>query len=412
MARARLVSRFLKPRAAVALLAVVAACGGGDGGGGRLPEGYSIPVPVSDTLRFVALDTSQWHTCGVELDGSAWCWGADKHGELGVPGSSLGTCDIPGVALVPCTGTPQRVSDAPVFTSLSSSLGANHTCGRTASGAAWCWGFGLGGQLGDGRRVDSVQPVAVAGALSFALLRSSIAGGANCALTPSSEGWCWGPSRDLFGDGVPGAPVATAPVRVDWGRTFVEIDIGQLHACGLTASGEVWCWGSNWYGQLGVGSAGGSGGLNKSNTPVQVVGGHVFRSVVTGTDHSCAIDGSGAAWCWGASSALGSAPSVPDYAGTPQRVSGGHLFASIASGQLHTCGLTADGETWCWGQNYAGELGDGTYSPSNVPVRVQTSARFATLAHRATCGLTADGQAWCWGGNTFGQVGRRSAYER
>lgn len=405
------VFRLLSRYAAGVFLAMATACGGGGGGNG-LPKDYVTPVLVSDTLRFVALDTSQWHTCGVALDGSTWCWGADDYGELGVPGASVGTCDIPNIALVPCTGTPQLVRGAPVFTSLSSSLGANHTCGLSTSGAAWCWGFGLGGQLGDGRRVDSVQPVAVAGALSFAMLRSSTSGLANCALTPSNEGWCWGSGRDLFGDGVAGAPGAWVPVRVDWGHTFVVIDLGELHACGLTASGEAWCWGSNWYGQLGVGSAGGSGGLKESTVPLQIVGGHIFRHIATGSDHSCALDGTGVAWCWGSSLALGSAPSAPGYFGTPQRVAGGHLFASIASGQLHTCGLTANGEAWCWGQNYGGELGDGTHSPANAPVRVQTSVRFSTLAHRATCGLTADGQAWCWGSNAFGQVGRRSPYER
>jgi alpha-tubulin suppressor-like RCC1 family protein len=67
---------------------------------------------------------------------------------------------------------------------------------------------------------------------------------------------------------------------------------------------------------------------------------------------------------------------------------------------------------WCWGLNYGGELGDGSHAPTQTPVRVQTSARFAALAHRATCALTADGQAWCWGDNSYGQVGRRSHWAR
>ena len=114
----------------------------------------------------------------------------------------------------------------------------------------------------------------------------------------------------------------------------------------------------------------------------------------------------------GAWMALGSPTAVPDYVGTPQAVAGGHVFTALASGQLHTCGLTAQGEVWCWGQNYNGELGDGSRTAAQTPVRVDTGVRFDRLAHRATCALTADGQAWCWGSNIFGQVGRRSHWAR
>jgi alpha-tubulin suppressor-like RCC1 family protein len=268
----------------------------------------------------------------------------------------------------------------------------------------------VGGQLGDGRSADSAQPVAVAGGLRFTLLRMSGSSLASCGLTDSGEGWCWGPVADLWGNGA--TVGSSVPVRVDWGRSFVTLDLGELHGCGLTADGQAWCWGSNWYGQLGVGSAGGSGGLSRSSTPRAVVGGRVWRSIAAGSDHSCALDDTGAAWCWGVAFALGSPTSVPDYVGTPQRVAGGHLFTALKSGQLHTCGLTAQGEAWCWGQNYGGELGDGTHAPAQTPVRVQADVRFAALAHRATCALSVEAQAWCWGDNSYGQVGRTSHWAR
>ena len=389
----------------VALALSVSGCGGGGGQDPGPPKDYPTPVLVSETLRFVALDTSQAHTCGTTLDGGTWCWGINEYGELGT-GTTLDLCDIPGITLVACTGAPQRVVGAPVFTALATSLGSGHSCGLTAAGAAWCWGFGVGGQLGDGRSINSTMPVAVAGGLAFTMLRASTSSHATCGLTASGEGWCWGPAADLFGGGSSG--MAATPVRVDWGRPFVALDLGELHGCGLGADGRAWCWGSNWYGQLGVGSAGGSGGLARSNTPLAVVGGRVYRSIASGADHSCALDLAGAAWCWGVAMALGSPTAVRDYVGTPQTVAGGHVFTALASGQLHTCGLTAAGEVWCWGQNYNGELGDGTRTAAQIPVRVDTGARFDRLAHRASCALTADGQAWCWGGNTFGQVGRRS----
>ncbi len=399
----------------VALVLLITACGGGGGTGPggsastAQPLDYATPVLVSETLRFAVLEGSQAHTCGTATDGSTWCWGQNEYGELGTS-AVLDRCDIPGIKLVDCTGTPQRVATAPAFASLTSSLGGGNTCGITAQGASWCWGFGIGGQLGDGRSANSVQPVAVAGALQWALLRKSTSAGTACGLTLAGESWCWGPNGNLWGNG--GSAGAASPVRIDWGRSLVALDLGEQHGCGLTSSGQAWCWGSNWYGQLGLGTAGGSGGLDKSTRPLRVLGAQVFRSIAAGSDHSCALDDAGAAWCWGIGSAVGSAGNTAIYVGTPQAVAGSHVFTALASGQLHSCGLTAAGVIWCWGQNLSGALGDGTHTDATVPVRVQASVNFTQLAHRANCALTADGQAWCWGDNSYGQAGRRSTYAK
>jgi alpha-tubulin suppressor-like RCC1 family protein len=388
----------------------LAACGG-SGSGGRPDPATRQPVLVSASLRFSSIEGSQAHTCGSDLEGRSWCWGKDAYGELGTS-EPLGLCDIPGIELVACTATPRLVAGAPVFADYAMAVGAGRSCGLTPDGAAWCWGFGLGGQLGDGSASNSVAPREVAGGHRFAQLKSATSGLAACGLTPAGAGWCWGPNGQwsTFGNG--GTDGAATPVAVDWGRPFVAFDLGELHGCGLDASGHAWCWGSNWYGQLGVGSAGGSGGTASSPTPVAVTGDGVFRQIAAGADHTCALDDAGAAWCWGAAYAVGSATTVRDYVGTPGRVDGGHVYSALASGAQHTCGLTGDGEIWCWGQNYLGELGDGTQAAAQVPVRVRSDVRFARLAQRATCALDTDGRAWCWGDNSDGQVGRRSVYER
>jgi alpha-tubulin suppressor-like RCC1 family protein len=145
-------------------------CGGTGGEDLGLPQDYPTPVPVSETLRFAALDTSENHTCAVSSDGSTWCWGINEYGELGTD-VALDLCDIPGVVLVACTGTPHGVTGAPVFTALATSV-SGHSCGLTAAGAAWCWGFGMGGQLGDGRSTDSTRPVLRRNAVQRATVHS------------------------------------------------------------------------------------------------------------------------------------------------------------------------------------------------------------------------------------------------
>jgi alpha-tubulin suppressor-like RCC1 family protein len=388
-------------------LALLAACGGGGDDG--LPEDYPRPVVVSDTLRFADVQASQGHTCGLALDGSTSCWGVNGDGELGTS-AALDLCDIPGIVLVSCTGTPQAVAGAPVLTQLTlTGGGAGHTCGLDAEGRAWCWGFGEGGQLGDGLRTSSSAPVAVAGEQRFERLRSSISGESTCGVMPAGSVWCWGVGPDgLWGTGID-YDAASVPKEIAWSEPIAEFDLGQMHGCGISAAGQAWCWGNNWYGQLGAGSAGGDGGLAKSATPLPVAGGHLFRAVSTGLEHSCALDDDGAAWCWGSSS-VAVAPVGEVYVGTPQPVPGGLRFVSIRAGMLHACGLTALGEAWCWGQNYGGELGNGTREPGTTPVRVDAPVRFARLSHRPVCAVTAEGEAWCWGSNLFGQVGRPSRY--
>jgi len=382
--------------------ALLSACGGG-GSGGAPPDAYPTPILVSSTLAFSALETSETHACGTSPLGEVTCWGKDGHGELGASGP-LGQCDLPGVELVPCTAAPQPVAGLPALVSLGAATEPGRTCGLTSGGQAWCWGYGLGGQLGDGQRASSAVPVAVAGGLSLALLRLSSTGLASCGLTASGEGWCWGVNdQALFGDGLAPA-VAPTPVRVDWGRVFTTLDLGEAHGCGLATAGDAWCWGGNWYGQLGTGEAGGLGGLAQAAAPVAVAGDHAFVAIATGSDHTCALDGAGAAWCWGLWDG--------QYQPTPLAVPGGLHFASLAAGYLHTCALTALGEGWCWGPNDGGQLGDGTRRTSYQPVRVATDLPLARLSHRPTCALTTTGQALCWGSDSYGQVGRVSPYQR
>jgi alpha-tubulin suppressor-like RCC1 family protein len=294
------------------------------------------------------------------------------------------------------------VSGVPALAAIGAAI-SRFTCGLAAAGEAWCWGFGLGGQLGDGLRSSSDVPVAVAGGGRFGLLRTSALGDATCVLSTTGEPWCWGPGGGLFGD--PAVPaLAPVPVAVNWGHAFATFDLGEQHGCGLTSSGEAWCWGGNWYGQLGEGTAGGAGGLARAASPVAVTGNHRFSQIAAGSDHTCALDALGAASCWGAWDGL--------YAPAPAPVPGGHAFVSLAAGFLHTCGLTATGEAWCWGPNDVGQLGDGTGRASFVPVRVAVGVPLARLSHRPTCALTAAGQAWCWGNDLYGQVGRASPFQR
>ena len=93
-----------------------------------------------------------------------------------------------------------------------------------------------------------------------------------------------------------------------------------------------------------------------------VLSGKTLVQISAGTDWTCALDSTGAAYCWGNNSsgsgdcALGNGSTAST---APVLVSGGHAFTQISVGTDSACALTNAGAAWCWGNNHFGQLGDG-----------------------------------------------------
>src|SRR5207237_1792081 len=68
-------------------------------------------------------------------------------------------------------------------------------------------------------------------------------------------------------------------------------------ACGITTDAQLYCWGSDAFGQLGDGRQG-----SGSRVPVLVEGGRKYASVTSGFDGTCAVTVTGDGYCWGSES--------------------------------------------------------------------------------------------------------------
>ncbi len=203
---------------------------------------------------------------------------------------------------------------------------------------------------------------------------------------------------------------ANINVAVTCGTT---ITAGVAHTCALTSGGGVLCWGSNEFGQLG------NGDTANSTTPVSVVGlTSGVNSIAAGGDSTCALTTGGNVWCWGdnATGQLGNGTfaqsSVPVQVMDPT----GHTpiggVATITVGLSHACAVTGAGAALCWGDNAQGELGNGNELGSNVPGPVSGLTNgVATISAGSefTCAVTTSGQALCWGRGDSGQLGSGTA---
>ena len=324
-------------------------------GDGRAGIGSRIPVKVLGGLVFAAVSAGSGLTCDITTDSRDYCWGRNDRGTLG-NGTTTGPEQC-GFQHIPCSAVPLAVSGGHTFS--ATSPGGFHTCGLAIGGQGYCWGFNGWGALGDGTIFDRASPVAVVGGHTFAVL--GVGAEHTCGVTTGGDAYCWGGnSYGQLGNGGDTALQHTSPIAVVGGLTFSSVSAAYLHTCGVATGGQAYCWGTNYFGQLGDGAS----DTTHQDSPVAVVGGLTFATVSAGTEHTCGLTTEGVAYCWGYAYAVGRQA-------TPLAVEGGLTFAALSGGGNHTCGITRSGLLYCWGSNGAGELGDGTVGDwRTTPVKV------------------------------------------
>lgn len=176
---------------------------GSVGNGSREPARQ--PAPVAGGRTFTSV-TASWHgsTCAIATSGSAYCWGQNESGQLGI-----GWADL--------SRTPAAVAGGLEFA--LASAGDEQTCAIEVTGPAYCWGFNAWGKLGDGTDESHDTPVRVVTDERFVQLvpgRSDRESDLMCALTADDEPFCWGsPGGDgQAGTAFPQRGDANVPVRI------------------------------------------------------------------------------------------------------------------------------------------------------------------------------------------------------
>ncbi len=355
---------------------------------------------VGRERAWLQVSVSRAHSCAIARDGSLWCWGENREGQLGD-----GTRSDRWV--------PRLVRDAPLkgdganacrggYAGLA--VGHNHACAIRADGSAWCWGSNLHGDLGDGAGEDQVRPRRVSGSGGWRQL--SAGSSVTCGTKHDGSLWCWGAGGDgQLGIGATQGPHGTVrasdqyvPARVGSDVRWRNVSVGTHSTCGTLADGSGWCWGDN-----SIGSVGGS--QSKVFAPQRVEGD--WLSLASGWTLACGIKRDESLWCWG-DVEIRHRPgpirkSTPKHVAT--KIAWRRLF--LSTGGSH-CGIDRSDKLWCWGRNLRGQLPLPPAPDVPEPTTVTLPAKWQSLSSDSThgCGVTTAGQLWCWGDNDHGQLAR------
>lgn len=395
----------------------------GNGAGGQLGNGKTdvsaAPTAVGGLQAVRGIGVGAETSCAVEAAGTVRCWGRGRYGDLGD-----GT-NAPAPRPVPVTG----VSDATLLAS-----GGTHHCAVLGSGndlgrMIRCWGSNWAGQLGNGGTqaqnvatpVDLTGPHAASPGGRFAALTAG--NDHTCALSAPDGNtygsvWCWG--RGGYGQLGNGQIVdASVPQQTDRPAQLMfvasqangpTIAAGDQHTCVVSSSqGHVWCWGSNFYGQIGD-RDGQTGHDQHRPVPKQVakLEGAVnvpltnVRSLAAGANHSCALRNDGTVTCWGsgARGQLGNGQTPASSRPVEVPIAG---VVALHAGGDRTCATRADGSVTCWGARFDGHPPANQSIPTALP-GVSAVAAMAIGEHHA-CATGTDATVTCWGRGTYGQLG-------
>lgn len=336
-------------------------------------------------------------TCALRSDRTLWCWGANYDGQLGV-----GTADD---AVHPSPEEVTALGGEATGVRASEAL-----CATRLDEALLCWGDNSYGQLGAGVDTTPITaPTPVAAPPGTILTRVAPASHTHsCAISDLDELWCWGDNgAGQLGIGVVDFQIYLAPIQAA-AVTFAvaAVEVGDLHVCALDLAGNVWCWGDTYDGQIGIGVTTDA----KYPSPEAVSIPDTVERIAARGLVTCAVTWGGALWCWGSNNWGQIGPAAPTVAPSPVELTAlGDEVRDVSVGGHHVCAIKTDATVWCWGSNKYGQLGipfegDIEALPQQVAGLADVVEISCGYAH--TCARTGDGRLWCWGTDNYGQLGR------
>ena len=215
----------------------------------------------------------------------------------------------------------------------------------------------------------------------------------------------WGPPETC--------PAGMTACVLDQCRQATVLRAAPRHTCVILQGNEIYCWGGNNNGQLGVGA------YNDQYTTPQHVATPGVVDMALGLEHTCAIGTDTGVYCWGANYdgqiGIGASGSLET---TPKKVPGLEGVTRVAAGIHFSCAYGKVGTSpgvYCWGKNEVGQLGTGEagigfneVSPAKVIDLPSAEVVSLSAGDAHACAIFDNGEVYCWGFNAQSQLGTGS----
>lgn len=252
---------------------------GQQGNGSGVTSTQTEPQQVAGLSNIIDGATTEFTSCALNSSGTIYCWGAQIHG-------------IQGNGVVSSTDTHDPAALTTYTDFIEIDAGETHMCGLRSNGEIYCWGRSNNGEVGI-VNTDNSTPLKAGTYSDYVAVATG--GYHSCGLRLNGDVYCWGANTDGClgnGDLSTDTPV---PQLVLGGHKFIDIEAGWQHTCGITEDGSALCWGSDNYGQLGNGSA----TTTAQSTPVEVSNINDFIQITAGGSMTCGVTSTGDGYCWG-----------------------------------------------------------------------------------------------------------------
>jgi alpha-tubulin suppressor-like RCC1 family protein len=401
---------------------------------------YEYDPSAIDNLRIAG---GEDHTLLVLKDKTVWACGSNADYVLGNPGISTSSSSP---VIVPVKKEGES-GVGYLGNIVFIDAGLPHSLAVDEDGYVWAWGENNSGELGDGTYNPASTPVKVVGGeMGTDRLEhiEKVAAGRSghyslaCDSTSNKNAWAWGKNDEgQLGVGSvnikepePTAIHDAPSPNETFKNNVVDIDAGIKHSIALediTNGGNVWTFGQNEYGSLGINEYGGERDgpveVVKSTQPIDYLKDIIDIAVTCGTvsyggsSHAVeALSEDGHVWSWGlgTSGQLGNGEGSNSSIPVQVVVDGGQPLSNIiaiSGGLNHVLALDAGRHVWAWGNGALG--GTGGTTSSQIAIKVRNSDDTGDLeniiyidaGYVHSTAIDADGNFWTWGGNGSGQLG-------